>query len=268
MHKFLLFIFIIFSFSNVFVSADNHIVKEWYNFTIWEIDSIELINVPNVYLLDEKYVNEWNKIHLIKIKNYKVFSSDKTNISKKDSLYIYVAPSDKNFNIDDFWIWNIIIFRSDIQLVNNDFFQPLFYKSSILDLFYKENNDYIVYQEWIWYFQCIDDISFEIDIISNENKQLLYWSLAFINPNTFLWDKNKIPELEKNMVVKLIKESNICENWEIKREYINKENDNTFVDKNMHVVSENNKINNLYYIIWFLTFIIWIILLLTKKKKL
>lgn len=214
-------ILLIFLFISNTSFAENNIIDKGYNFIIWDVESVKSIKIPDSYLLDKKYKGTWNTINLLKIKDYKVFSSDNI-IKKSKNLYIYIDPSDRTFLWDkdklfskeDVKIWKKVIFRSD-NLINTGWtFSSTYYRSSILDLFYDKNNIYTQYEQWFWYFNCKEDNKFEIDIVSPENSNYFYSSLAFINPTTFKWEKKDIPKLERKMVEKIIKNSSICKKEE------------------------------------------------------
>jgi len=234
--------------------ANDYIEKEWYNFTIWTIESINSINIPNEYIKENiKEVDINNKIYLVKIKDFTIFSSNKTNDLNLDKeLFLYIQPSENTFNINDYIIWKKIIFRSDILLFDNNFYSPLYYESSILDLFFDDKNNYIIYEGWIWYFLCLENNEFSINRIFPDKEKYFYSSLAFINPTQFKWNKNNISNLEKNIVVNKIKESKIC--------------NNILTDKILesNIVVNNNK--NIFYYVSVILFFLFIFFLFFIRR--
>jgi hypothetical protein len=244
-----------------------------YNFWIWEVESIKIIDIADNYPLDEEYKwNVWDKIYLIKIKDFNIFSSldDNFNIKIQDyykdkNLYLFNWPGDFIVGqiYDTVSVWDKIIFRSDMILTKDtlDFWG---YDASILNLFYNENSNYIIYEDYVWDFVCNET---GWNILPKKWEKFYYTQIASDISNTDLSKEpiiNEKPERAEELVKKVINESNIC--W--------KYNENIILNNDVIIIwweylEETVKYsfkNKIIYIVWILLIFFSVIFVLSRKR--
>ncbi len=182
---------------------DYHSSKKWmrYNYTnnfiIWKVEKIKKIEVNN---------KNWEKyIILVKLNSVIDFSWKKVNWE----YFLFTESSDIDIDIiKNLEIWEYIIFDSslDINIKKLD--------NTILNLFYKKWNKYIVNNSTLWNISC-------------EKNKIIFKKL--LNPNYFFsslsWETySKSPNSAEEITKSLIYKSSFCADYEKNQKKLEKEN--------------------------------------------